>query len=123
MVQKTYSKMHPVSCTNTHHDVTNLVKHRMVKNTKTWISREQKITFLSNKKILNLCLRRHILRIYSFVAEVTFNHVLSGKRNISLIFVLNIMGPSIDPCGTPAKRSFHILKLLFTFVLCKRLCK
>ena len=26
--------MHPVSCTNNHHDVTNLVKHWMVKNTK-----------------------------------------------------------------------------------------
>ena len=42
--------MHPVSCTNTHHDVTDLVKHPMVKNTKTWISREWNITFLSNKK-------------------------------------------------------------------------
>ena len=25
--------MHPVSCTNTHHDVTDLVNHGMVKNT------------------------------------------------------------------------------------------
>ena len=32
--------MHPVSCTNTHHDVTDLINHGMVKNTKTWISRE-----------------------------------------------------------------------------------
>ena len=24
--------MHPVSCTNTHHDVTDLVDHRMIKN-------------------------------------------------------------------------------------------
>ena len=30
--------MHPVSCTNTHHDVTDLVNHEMVKNTKTLIS-------------------------------------------------------------------------------------
>ena len=36
-----YSKMHPVSCTNTHHDFTNLVKHWMVKNAKIWIFREQ----------------------------------------------------------------------------------
>ena len=37
----------------------------MVKNPKTWISQEQNITFLW-KKILNLCLRWHILRIYHF---------------------------------------------------------
>ena len=35
---KLYSNMHPVSCTNTHHDVTVLVNHGMVKNAKTWIS-------------------------------------------------------------------------------------
>ena len=28
-------KMHPVSCTNTRHDVTDLVNHGMVKNTET----------------------------------------------------------------------------------------
>ena len=30
VVQKIYSKMHPVSCTNTHHDVTDLVNYGMV---------------------------------------------------------------------------------------------
>ena len=30
--------MHPVSCSNTHHDVTDLVNHGMIKNTKTGIS-------------------------------------------------------------------------------------
>ena len=39
-----------------HYEVTDLVGHRMFKNTKTWISREQNITFLRNKKILSLCL-------------------------------------------------------------------
>ena len=61
-----------VSCANTHHDVTNLVNHWMVKNTKTWISWEWNITFLWNKKIVNLCLKWHILRSYRFVVEVTF---------------------------------------------------
>ena len=42
MVQKIYSKIHPVSCTNTQHDVTGLVNHGMVKNTITWISSEKK---------------------------------------------------------------------------------
>ena len=37
--------------------------------------------------------------------------------------MLKIRGPSIDPCGTPAKGSFHRLKLLLTFALCKRLRK
>ena len=44
----------------------------MVKNTKTWISRERNVIFLWNKKILNLYLRWHILRIYRYVLEITF---------------------------------------------------
>ena len=57
----------------THHDVTDLVNHGIVWNTKTWISWERNITFLWSKKIINLCLKWHILRSYRFVAEVTFN--------------------------------------------------
>ena len=38
--------MHPVLFTNTNHDVTDLVNHGMVKNTKTWIS------WNGNKKFL-----------------------------------------------------------------------
>ena len=71
--QKIYSKMHLILCTNTHCDVTDLVNHGMVKNTKTWISWERNIIFLRNKKI-NLCFRWHILRSYRFVVEVTFNN-------------------------------------------------
>ena len=48
----------------------------MAKNTKTWISWERNIIFRRNKAILNLCFRWHILRIYRFVAEVTFNITL-----------------------------------------------
>ena len=36
VIQKIYSKMHPVSCTNTHHDVTDLVNHGLVNKAKTW---------------------------------------------------------------------------------------
>ena len=72
LIQKVYSKIHPVLCTNSHHDVTDLVNHGMVKNTKTWISRERNITLLWNKKISNLCLRWYILRSYRFAAEVTW---------------------------------------------------
>ena len=41
VVENIYSKMRPVSCTNTHHDMTDLVNHGMVKNTKTWTSWER----------------------------------------------------------------------------------
>ena len=48
--------MHPVSCTNTDHDVTDLVNHGMVKK---W-----KIT-LRNKKILNLCLQAFFQALFN----------------------------------------------------------
>ena len=98
MVQKIYSKVYPVLCTNTHHDVTYLVNQWMVINTKTWISREGNITFLWNKKILNLCIRWHIWSSYRFVAEVTF------KFNSSNAFILlqykseNILKASDSSC-------------------------
>ena len=72
---KRYIQKYTIWCTtniNTHHDVTYLVNQWMVKNKKTWISQGRNITFWWNKKILNLCLRWHILRSYCFVAEVTF---------------------------------------------------
>ena len=69
---KDNSKMHLVSCTNTHRHITDMVNHGMVKNKKTWISWEWNIIFLQNKKVLNLCFRWHISRSYSFVAQVTF---------------------------------------------------
>ena len=76
VVQKIYSKMYLVSCTNTHRDVTDLVNHGMVKNAKTWISCEQNIIFLRNKRILKPCFIWHFLRSYCFVAEVTFKFLL-----------------------------------------------
>ena len=98
MAQKIFSKMHPVLCTYTHHDVIDLVNHGMLKKTKTWMSWKRNIIFLRNKKILNMCLRWHILRSYRFLAEVTFNvtlrqwfisagHLLFA-RNYLVIFIL-----------------------------------
>ena len=63
--------MYPVSGTNTHHDITDLVNHGVVTNTKTWRSQEWNITFLWYKKIRNMCLSWHTLRSYHFVAEET----------------------------------------------------
>ena len=76
--------MHPASCNETHHHVTDLVIHGMVKNTKAWIYWEWNITFLRNKNDLwnnlrnklrnDLCLRWPILRSYCFVARQTLAH-------------------------------------------------
>ena len=89
MIQKIYSKMQLVSCTNTHHDVIEFVDLRMVKHTKTWISWQWNINFFWNKEILNLCLRWHILSSYRFVAEVIFNNViylLVMSKNFAILF-------------------------------------
>ena len=83
VVQTIYSKMHPVSHTNTHH-ITDLVNHGMVQNTKTWISREWNITFLWNKNS-NPCLILHILRSYRFVVEITFNVLLANSDHWCLL--------------------------------------
>ena len=82
VVQRIYSKIHPVSCTNIYHDITDLINHRMVKNTKTSISWEQNINVIWNKNIFNLCLRWHILRNYCFVFLVFFGVSMVCKLRI-----------------------------------------
>ena len=112
MIQKIYSKMHSVLCTNTHHNVTDLVNHGMVKNTKTWVSWKRMITFLWNKKILNLCLRWHILRSYRFLAEVTF------KVCVRYFLSSFYFPPNYSPAKTMKNNLFH-LKSSFCFTLFK----
>ena len=70
----------------------------MVKNIKVWISRERKVTFPWSKKIINLCLRWHILRSYRFEAEVAFN----GDNNFAKYFasVVTLMLKPIGRIGT-----------------------
>ena len=68
-------KMPLLSYTNTHHDVADVVNYGMVKNSTIWISWEWNITFLQNKKILNMCLIWNILRSYCFVAlHIDWHH-------------------------------------------------
>ena len=57
---------------NTHHDVIDLVNHRIVKNTENSISWGWNMIFPWSRKISNLCLKWHILRKYCSIAEVTF---------------------------------------------------
>ena len=82
VVQKIHSKMHLASCSNTHHDDTDLVNHRMVKN--------MNIILLQNKKILNLWFRWHILRSYPFVAEVIFKRQKRVKTVVKANATLKI---------------------------------
>ena len=60
------------------------LNYGVVKNTKILKSWEHNITFLQNKKILNLCLRWCILRSYCFVAEVTFKKNAKMKDSYPL---------------------------------------
>ena len=46
--------MHPISCTNTHHDVTDLANHEMIKNKKLEYLEKGNTTFQQNKRILKL---------------------------------------------------------------------
>ena len=84
--------MYLLSCSSIHRDVPDSVNHGMVKNTKTWISWERNIIFLQYKKVLNLCLRWHILKSYRFVVEVTF-HTKQCPAGLPLrIIPLNLYG-------------------------------
>ena len=66
-----YLKMLRVSCTNTRHDVSDLVNHGIVKMKNMKILR---IIFQRDKKKnFNLRFKLGILRSYHFVAEITFN--------------------------------------------------
>ena len=44
MVQKIYSKIHPLSSFNTHHDVTDLEVQGMVRIIKYWMSQKHNMT-------------------------------------------------------------------------------
>ena len=76
--------MYPIFCTNTYHDVTDLVNYGMGKNTKTWISRERNINFLWNKKPM---LHMDTLRNYRLVVVVTINICFPLKGHTSCRFV------------------------------------
>ena len=58
--------MYPDSCINTHHDVTHLINHVMVKKQKLKYLENGTKIFYEINKILNLCLRWHILTSYRF---------------------------------------------------------
>ena len=79
--------MYPVSWANTHHDIKDLVNHGMTENTKSLISSEEpNLTFLTNKKILNMCLKWHTLRCYNFAVTATFK----PRKNLAKIGEMGI---------------------------------
>ena len=60
-----------ISCTNTHHDVTDLVNRGMVKNKKPeYLGGGTQLSY-ETKEFL-ICASEHILRSYGFVEKVTF---------------------------------------------------
>ena len=77
MVQKIFLKMHPLSCANTHCEVTDLEICGMLGIEKLNIQKWN-MNLLRNK-ILNLCVRWYTLGSFGFVAEVTFNSLDSLK--------------------------------------------
>ena len=111
-------KIHTVS--NTHHGITDLVNHGMVENTKIWISQEQNIAFLSNKKILNVRLRRHLLRSYRFVAEVTFKWV--RQDFISWKILQSVCERELKPVISYLFLLFHKCQSFFNKIVVK-LCQ
>ena len=83
---KKYSKMHPVSCTDTHHNVTDFVSHGMVKNTKTWISWKRNIFSLRNKKNSFLAYY-NVGRVTSSIFKLLFCVCLVSNYDLNL-FIL-----------------------------------
>ena len=55
---------------------------------------EKEQTVLRNKKILNLCLRWHILRSYHFVAEVTLKLPNMNLSELSFLCLFKILNAS-----------------------------
>ena len=105
--------MNPVSCNNIHHDITDLVNHRMVKNTKTWLSWERNITFLWNKKILKLLLKWHILRSYCFALEVTFKIcTLNRYSYFHLMFIEILKMKKYLQCNSLTRLFLHGFTLI-----------
>ena len=92
-----------------HHDVTDLVNRRMVKNTKTWIAWERNVNFLQNKKIMSLCLslRWHIMRSYR--RRYPLKTLIITFKGLSL--KLNQMKPNFMEGQSYTLRS--ILKFIF----------
>ena len=71
MVYKIFLKMHSVSCTNTHHDVTDLVNHGMVKNKKNMnILKTECNFFYKIKKILTCASDDTLLEVIVLMSNV-----------------------------------------------------
>ena len=79
MTQMLCSRMYPLSCANTYHDVWDFKVHERVRNKKIWKSQEQNMISLCNKKIIKFCLRWYTLKIYRFAAGEPAGWTFNGK--------------------------------------------
>ena len=80
LVQKIYTKMYPISCTNTHHDVTDLINHGMVKIQKFEYLENGTWLFYERKKSLTCALYDKLWEVIVFQRRLP----LSLRRMISL---------------------------------------
>ena len=105
--------MHLVSCTNTHHDVTDFVDLGIAKNTKTWISWERNITFLGNKKFLTYTSDDTFWEVICFLAEVTFKKGKVFCMTVELEGTPNLINDRILFWHTP----FTYLAFFYTLLI------
>ena len=90
MVKKIYLKIRPVSCTNTHHNATDLGNYGMIKNTKTWIYWEWNLMFgMEHNWLLSNC-----SRLLNWKGPETFpqSPKLSKRfqKNVSLAYIYQL---------------------------------
>ena len=64
-----YSEMRPVSCIDTHHNVTIFVNHGMIENAKNWISRDKEHNFSMKLENSEPVSQRAFWRSYSLLAD------------------------------------------------------
>lgn len=111
LAQKIYSKIQPLSCTNTHFDVTNLEVHGLVRYTKNWTSQERNDFFYEIKEFLTstfdgtlswLSYSFEVVESFSFEpfssAKFQFFFFFQSKRICHLSKKLNNSGHNIEPC-------------------------
>ena len=77
--------MFSTSFANTHHGVTTFEADGMVQNTNNSISREENITFILIKVILELGIKDYIFRSYHFLVEVTFKYASYGHVYLNML--------------------------------------
>lgn len=90
LAQKIYSKIQPLSCTNTHFDVTNLEVHGLVRYTKNWTSQERNDFFYEIKEFLTSTFDGTLSWLsYSFEVVESFSFEPFSSAKFQFFFFFN----------------------------------